>query len=197
MSRSSSSLPTDEDALQRLVVLAQGGDSAAFEKIYDQFFLPVYRYTAFRAPQEMVEDLVADVFVKVWEKLHQYRAQKGVPFGAWVFRIARHAVIDAYRRDRDFEEIVDEMEDPDVWNRADTRTHAKDTLRVVRSALGKLPKRYREILLLSYVAELTISEVSRVLRLTEGAVRILKFRALKKLEAALPADMRPEKHKRA
>lgn len=184
------SLPADESELQRLVALAQDGDGDAFEKVYEQFFLPVYRYTAFRAPQEMVEDLVADVFVKIWEKLHQYRAQKGVPFGAWVFRIARHAVIDAYRKDRDFEEIAEEMEDPDRWNRADARTHAKDTLRVVRTALQTLPKRYREILLLSYVAELKTGEVARVLRMTEGAVRILKFRALRKLEAALPQEMR-------
>jgi RNA polymerase sigma-70 factor, ECF subfamily len=182
--------PINEPELQRLVALARDGDSAAFERVYDQFFLPVYRYTAFRAPSEMVEDLVAEVFVKVWEKLHQYRFQKGVPFGAWVFRIARHAVIDAYRKDRSYEEVGEELEDPDRWNRADARTHAKDTLRVVRAALQELPKRYREILLLSYVAELSTSEVARVLRLTEGAVRILKFRALRKLEAQLPPEMR-------
>ena len=82
-----------EDELQRLVALAQNGDTDAFEQLYNQFFLPIYRYTAFRAPAEIAEDIVADVFVKAWEKLHQYKVKKGISFGAWLFRIARHTVI--------------------------------------------------------------------------------------------------------
>ncbi len=182
--------PLPEPELQRLVALARDGDSGAFERLYNQFFLAVYRYTAFRVPQDLAEDIVADVFVKVWEKLHQYRPQAGVPFGAWIFRIARHAVVDSYRKERDTEEVTEELEDTDAWNRADARTRSEDTLRVVRAAVDKLPRRYREVLLLTYVAELPTDEVARTLRLTEGAVRILKFRALKKLEAILPPEMR-------
>ncbi len=180
----------EEMALQALVRRAQEGDADAFEKIYDKFFLPIYRYTAFRAPVEMAEDIVADVFVKAWEKLHQYKTQAGVPFGAWLFRIARHTVIDAYRKERNFEEVSEEIADPDSFNRADARVRTNDLLRVVRGALNDLPKRYREVLLLSYVAELPGGEVARVLRMSEGAVRILKFRALKKLESLLPPEMR-------
>lgn len=187
-----SSQPLPEGELQSLVLQAQQGDSDAFEKIYDHFFLPLYRYTAFRAPHEMVEDLVADVFVKAWEKLHQYKAHKGVPFGAWLFRIARHTVIDAYRRERDFGEVTEEMADEDILNRADTRTRRGDTLRVVRTAVQQLPKRYREVLLLSYVADLTTTEVARSLRMTEGGVRILRFRALRKLKSLLPQEIQED-----
>lgn len=172
-----------------LVTKAQGGDSAAFERLYLHFFLPIYRYTSFRAPAEMAEDIVADIFVKAWEKLHQYKPHGGIPFGAWLFRIARHTVIDAYRRDRNFEEISDELEDTDDMNRADAAVQKHDILRIVRGALDQLPRRYREILVLSYVAELSHREVARVLRLTEGAVRILKFRALRKLEGLLPPEL--------
>lgn len=181
-----------EEELQRLVRLAQEGDTEAFEQIYNNFFLPIYRYTAFRAPAEMAEDIVADVFVKAWEKLHKYKVQKGIPFGAWLFRIARHTVIDAYRRDRDFEEISEDVIDPDRMNRADAGMRNAEVLKTVRDALEQLPKRYREILVLSYIAELPHSEVARVLRMTEGGVRILKFRALRKLESLLPPDIREE-----
>jgi RNA polymerase sigma-70 factor (ECF subfamily) len=173
-----------------LIAAAQGGDTEAFGRVYDHFFLPVYRYTAFRAPAEMVEDLVSDIFVKAWEKLHQYKVRKDVPFGAWLFRIARHTVIDAYRTQRQFEEVSEEMADPDDLNRADARVHSNDVLLAVRGAMGKLSKRYREILLLSYVAQLSHEEVARSLRMTEGGVRILKFRALKKLESFLPPEFR-------
>jgi len=181
--------PLAESELLRLIVEAQEGDTESFGRVYDHFFLPVYRYTSFRAPQEIVEDLVADIFVKAWEHLHKYRPQKGVPFGAWLFRIARHTIIDSYRRERHFEEVSEELADPDELNRADTSLKTKDTLRIVRKAMQDLPKRYREVLLLSYMAELPTSEVARVLRLTEGGVRILKFRALKKLETLLPSEM--------
>lgn len=180
---------TQEKALLVLVQRSQDGDTEAFGKIYDLFFLQVYRYTAFRVPQEIAEDLVADIFVKAWEKLHTYKARKNIPFGAWLFRIARHTVIDAYRTHRGFEEVSESLVDPDTLNRADSKVHRDDLLRIVNKALDALPGRYREILLLSYMAELPHSEIARVLHMTEGAVRILKFRALKRLEQALPKDV--------
>ncbi|MBI2635699.1 sigma-70 family RNA polymerase sigma factor [Candidatus Peregrinibacteria bacterium] len=183
-----------ESELQRLVMLAQDGDADAFEKLYLQFFLPIYRYTAFRMDASAAEDIVADVFVKAWEKLHKYKPKKGIPFGAWLFRIARHTVIDAYRRNRDFDEVSEELADPDALNRADAETRNADVLRVVRNALDQLPRRYKEILILSYIAELPHHEVARVLRMTEGGVRILKFRALRKLESLLPPDIADRSH---
>ncbi len=179
----------NDPAIADLVRRAQEGETEAFEKVYDHFFLPVYRYTAFRVHAELVEDIVADIFVKAWEKLHQYKVQKGIPFGAWLFRIARHTVIDSYRRDRGFEEVSEDTADPDDMNRADAQTHRNDLLRVVHEAMDQLPGRYREILILAYIAELPHSEVARVLKMTEGGVRILKMRALRKLEALLPPEI--------
>ena len=121
--------------------------------------------------------------------MYKRQVQKNVPFGAWLFRIARHSVIDAYRASRGFEEMNESFVDPDELNRADTRTRRGYTLEIVRKAVGELPKRYREILLLSFMAELPHSEIARVLRMTEGSVRILKLRALRKLEGLLPPDM--------
>jgi len=182
-------VPLPEAELQELIVASKGGDTEAFGKLYDHFFLPVYRYAAFRLPKEIAEDVTADIFVKAWEKIHTYKAQKGVPFSAWLFRIARHSVIDTYRTNRGFEEVPEQLEDTDTFNHTQTRMHRKDLVHSVQAALNKLPNRYREILLLSFVSELPHSEIARILRLTEGAVRILKLRALRKLEALLPSDM--------
>jgi len=182
-------LAPEDDRLRALIVRAQEGDSDAFSEVYTHFFTPIYRYVAFRVPSEMVEDLVADVFVKAWEKLGSYQARSGIPFGAWLFRLARHAVIDMYRGEKDTAEMPEELEDTDEFNRADTRTKRGDTLRIVRSAMEQLPSRYREVLELAYVAELPHSDIARVLKLREGAVRILKLRALRKLATYLPPEM--------
>ena len=180
-----------EQALQKLVRSAQQGDTDAFGEVYEQFFTPVYRYAAFRLPKEMAEDVTADVFVKAWEKLHTYKAHSGVPFAAWLFRIARHAVIDVYRSQRSFEEVPETLADTDSFNRAESRTERREVLTIVRAAVDELPRRYREVLLLAYVAELSHSDIARVLHLTEGAVRILKLRALRRLASLLPTDLAP------
>ena len=181
-------LPLENDGILTLVAQAQGGDTEAFGRVYDHFFLPIYRYTAFRAPRELVEDLVSDIFVKAWEKLHTYRPYKDVPFGAWLFRIARHTVIDAYRTQRAFDEVPEDLPDPDDLNRADDAAKRGDVLRIIREAFSQLPRRYREVLLLTYVSELSHADAAHTLRMTEGGVRILKFRALRKLKEHLPPD---------
>ena len=179
----------DEAKLIPLIKKAQRGDTAAFEKVYEHFFDSVYRYAAFRLPEEVCEDLVAEIFVKVWEKLHTYKMRRNIPFGAWLFRIVRHSVIDAYRKHRAFVEVPETVEDTDVLNKAETRVKQKLLIKTVRGAMDKLPSRYREVLHLSYMADLPHSEVARVMRTSEGSVRTLKFRALKRLEENLPPDM--------
>jgi len=186
------SKPISEHELLSLVTQAQEGDTKAFGRVYDHFFDSVYRYAAFRLPEAVCEDVVADAFVKAWEKLHTYRVRQGIPFGAWLFRIVRHTVIDAYRKRRDFEEVPETIEDPDALNRAEARVKQKDLLSVMRGAMDRLPSRYREVLHLSYVADLPHSEVARVMRTSEGSVRTLKFRALRRLEQELPPDLRDD-----
>ena len=180
--------PIPAEELKALVKRAQDGDTEAFGKIYDAYLTPIYRYVVFRFPQELAEDLVADIFVKAWEKLHSYRPVANVPFSAWLFRIARHVVVDAYRGQRGFEEISEDIVDEDAHSDPKHQTERRLSMVTVRGALGKIPRYYREILLLHYVSGLSHSEIARSLRITEGGVRILKFRALKKLEALLPKD---------
>lgn len=182
---------SDDLAVHLLVQQAQEGNTHAFGELYGHFFPAVYRYAAFRLPREIAEDVTADVFVKAWEKLHTYKTHRNIPFAAWLFRIARHTVIDVYRKDRSFDEVPDTFADPDVQNRAETRMERSELLQVVRAALDALPRRYREILLLSFMGDLSHSEIARVLHLTEGAVRVLKLRALRKFEAQLPQEYAP------
>ncbi|MDP6575523.1 MAG: RNA polymerase sigma factor [Candidatus Peribacteraceae bacterium] len=184
-----SPLDTKEQAILELVKKAKDGCTESYSKIYDHYFNQIYRYAALRVPSEVAEDLVAEIFVKAWEKLHMFKEQKGVPFGAWLFRIARNEIIDTYRTSKTWEEIDDALVDTDKENRADTEANRMFLLKIVREAMDKLPRRYYDILSLCFIADLSHEEAAKVLRCSEGSVRVLKFRALKKLKEELPPGM--------
>lgn len=182
-------MDTKEQAILELVKEAKEGSTESYSKIYDHYFEQIYRYAALRVPAEIAEDLVADIFVKAWEKLHMFREQRGVPFGAWLFRIARNEIIDTYRTSKTWEEVDDALVDPDTENRADTEANRMFLLKIVREAMDKLPRKYNEVLSLCFIADLSHEEAAQVLRCSEGSVRVLKFRALKKLKEELPPGM--------
>ncbi len=184
--------PISPEELASLVLKAQDGDTESFGKIYDAYLTPIYRYVVFRFPQELAEDLVADVFVKAWEKLYSYKPLAGVPFSAWLFRIARHALIDAYRSTRGFEDLSEELPDENQENDPKKRTEQTLSVARVRKAIDQLPKDHRDVVLLHYISGLGHAEVARALHMTEGYVRILKFRALKKLEGLLGVSISSE-----
>src|SRR5918994_2735177 len=87
----------DETAIERLVGEARAGDAWAFGLLFDHFHLPIYRYIASRVQRPSdAEDLTQLVFVKALEALPRYQS-RGIPFGGWLFRLARNTVIDHAR----------------------------------------------------------------------------------------------------
>src|SRR5438046_10758131 len=87
----------DDAAIERLVQEAQAGDAWAFGRLFDHYHLPVYRFVASRVRRPSdAEDLTQLVFVKALEALPRYES-RGIPFGGWLFRLARNAVVDFTR----------------------------------------------------------------------------------------------------
>jgi len=96
----------DDETLDRLVEEARRGDSEAFGRIFDEYAAPIHRFIAsrVRSPTD-AEDLTQLVFVKALEALPRYEA-RGIPFGGWLFRLARNAVIDQVRTRRDYLPLI-------------------------------------------------------------------------------------------
>src|SRR4051812_38139996 len=95
----------DDAALERLVEQAKAGDATAFGELFDHYHEPIYRYVASRVHRPTdAEDLTQAVFVKALEALPRYET-RGVPFGGWLFRLARNAVIDFVRTRHDHVEL--------------------------------------------------------------------------------------------
>ena len=95
----------DDAAIERLVTEARDGDSWAFGMIFDHYHDSIYRFIASRVHRPTdAEDLTQHVFVKALEALPRYEA-RGIPFGGWLFRLARNAVIDFVRTRHDHAEL--------------------------------------------------------------------------------------------
>src|SRR5687767_1325948 len=87
------------DEIDALVEAAGRRDSQAFERLYETFAPRVHQYLVrhLNGRSAEAEDLTAEVFAKIYEKIGGYE-NRGVPFSAWLFRIAHNQLIDHVRR---------------------------------------------------------------------------------------------------
>ena len=178
----------DDAAIERLVTDAQLGDAWAFGMIFDHYHEPIYRFIASRVHRPSdAEDLTQHVFVKALEALPRYES-RGVPFGGWLFRLARNAVIDHVRTRHEHAEL-----DAIVgWAHGDS---GPDEIAVVRqeldavgAALASLTDEQREAIELRFFAGLSAREAAEAMGKQEGTVRGLQFRAIAALRRQLGID---------
>jgi RNA polymerase sigma-70 factor (ECF subfamily) len=175
----------DDEAVERLVAAAKAGDPEAFGSLFDVYYGPVYRYVASRVGRPSdAEDLAQLVFVKVLESLPRYE-QRGVPFGGWLFRLARNVVIDHVRTRREHVTL-------DVIVEKSTDDQGPDELAVLRQemdsiahALRRLTPEQREAVELRFFAGLSAKEAAEAMGRQEGTVRGLQFRAIAALRREL------------
>jgi RNA polymerase sigma-70 factor, ECF subfamily len=178
------SLPNE----QQLVTQAQQGSKEAVSALYEFYAQPIFRYISYRVESDMIaEDLAADVFLRMVQKLRQYR-YTGAPFGAWLFRIAATRIADYYRqRNRSKAEAIQEThpsDDTDPFGKIEKREE-RDHL---RQALRSLPEDYQTLLILRFMQQLPHQEVAAVLNKSEASIRVMQHRALKALAKALGND---------
>jgi RNA polymerase sigma-70 factor, ECF subfamily len=181
-------MTVDDEVIERLVEAARLGDPEAFGALFDHFYGPVHRYVAARVGRPSdAEDLAQLVFVKALEALPRYE-MRGVPFGGWLFRLARNAVIDHARtrhEHADLESIVDRAHgDAGPEEIAAVRQE----LDAVGTALAGLTDEQREAIELRFFAGLSAREAAEAMGKQEGTVRGLQFRAIASLRRQLGVD---------
>ena len=169
-----------------LVARAQA-DRAAFAAVYDHFFRRVYNYVRYHVREpETADDITAHVFERALRHLAEYRADRA-PFAVWLFRIARHAIIDHLRRLRrhpnlPLESIEDRGSDlPEPGEQvevAQTQAH-------VLALVAGLKEREREIVALKFGAGLTNRQIANLIGLSESNVGVILYRTLRALRREL------------
>lgn len=164
---------------------AVAGDSAALADIYDAYAPRVRRFLRHQLGDgDLAEELLQRTFVKMIEALPRYET-RGLPFAAWVFRIARNAVIDHRRTAHPaipLDRTLDRPSDRGDPVTAAERVQDRETL---RAALDALPPDQRQVLVWRFFAELSPAETAVLMGRSNGAVRILQHRALVSLRQIL------------
>ena len=186
-------MTVDDAALQRLVEASRAGDGDAFGQLFDHFHGPVYRYIASRVQRPSdAEDLTQLVFVKALEALPRYES-RGVPFGGWLFRLARNTVIDFVRTRHEHAELeaIGERRDADAG--PDDIAVFREDLNAVTAALAALTDEQREAIALRFFAGLSAREAAEAMGKQEGTIRGLQFRAIAALRRELGIDTEPER----
>jgi RNA polymerase sigma-70 factor, ECF subfamily len=184
----------DADTLASLLARARAGESQAFAAIYDAYAGRLYRFLLLRVQEPAdAEDLLQGVFVKVIEALPRYR-DRGLPFGAWLFRIARNAAID-FARARPNHQTLSLAEDHlDEGREPAAVAELRADRRLVREVLELLTPDQRDVLVYRFFAGLSPREIGALMGKREGSVRAIQFRALatlrRRLEPSHLADLR-------
>ena len=178
----------DDTAIERLVQEARAGDAWAFGLLFDHYHLPVYRYIASRVHRPSdAEDLTQLVFVKALEALPRYEA-RGIPFGGWLFRLARNAVIDHARTRHDHLDLDAATQHAGRDAGPDEVTLARQELDEVAAALAALTDEQRDAIALRFFGGLSAREAAVVMGKQEGTIRGLQFRAIAAIRRQLRID---------
>lgn len=174
---------------QSLVRRAQQQDQEAFAELYEAYFDRIYRYIALKIGDRIeAEDMTQQVFLKAMKSLPSYKLKKGVPFSAWLYRIAHNQVVDHFRKSArqptsQLTEAITPDEDPDDNPQRQTELKV-DTERLI-VATKKLTPAQREVIALRFASDLPVAEVARLMGRSEGAVKALQHSAVVALRKIL------------
>jgi RNA polymerase sigma-70 factor (ECF subfamily) len=179
--------PSDEILAERVA----RGDVAAFAILYDRYAPRVYAWSAHVLGTAEAEDVVQDVFTRLWNKAAQFDAKRG-RFAWWFIAVARHQIGGQLRRRTLRQRIVaaDEIDRvianaPDRGAGPDELAWTHEETEEVRRALGSLPDEQRRVILLAYFAGLSQSEIATLTGTPLGTVKKRTRLAFQKLRDSL------------
>ena len=161
---------------------AAQGDHNAFTWLFDQYYVPINRYIYFHVGnQQDTDDLTEIVFLNAWQNLPKFKQGKGT-FKAWLYRIAHNQMVDYHRKKipedsiEEFSNITADME------KSENQIIAKQEIRRLQEALAQLDERSRSVIIHRFIAGLDHRETAKLMGLSEGNVRIIQLRSLKKMK---------------
>jgi RNA polymerase sigma-70 factor, ECF subfamily len=177
-----------ENEAASLVDWAMHGDTEAFGRIYDAYADRIYRHVYYRIGNvEDAQDLTQEVFAKAWRVLPKYK-KTGTPFLGWLFTISHNRVIDYYRTKKNHAYLDKEIDMPDGGASPQAYVESRFSQLQIRRAILQLPEDQQQVILMTFIEGYGYREVAVALKKSEGNVRVMVHRALKKLHEILARE---------
>ncbi|MFC1643787.1 RNA polymerase sigma factor [Candidatus Omnitrophota bacterium] len=176
---------TDEE----LMMECRAESKEALEELFQRYKKRILNF-ALRFLNNLAdaEDIVSEVFYVITSKKGNYAPS--AKFSTWIHTVAYHRCIDRIRSKKKFatnwfrkteDDKYKEIEFVDTKPLADETVHKKETEEIVKRAVGKLPLKYKEVIILREYQDLQYEEIAKVLGCSKNKVKILLFRAREKL----------------
>ncbi len=162
------------------VKLAVSGDAEAFSTLYEQNVTRIYNYIFYRIGSEAdAEDLTARVFHRAFGHIEKYQ-EKGVPFTAWLYRIAHNLTANWYRDTRRRKEVSleDHTDIPHLAELPEREMEKTQEKELLLNAIRRLPQERQQLILLKFLEDLSNGEIAMIMGKTEGAIKSLYHRSL-------------------
>lgn len=170
-----------------LVDLAKADEKDAFGELYERYVEKIYNYIYYRTGNHHdAEDLTARVFFRAMGHIESY-TERGVPFQAWLYRIA-HNLVANWHRDRGRRKVIplDEFIASSLKSDGPDRQAEENEERArLLNAIRRLPEDRQQLLVLKFVEHLSNAEIGEIMDRTEGAIKSLYHRTLMTLRDEL------------
>lgn len=177
---------TSEDLERELQqVEAAKADPARFGVLYDKYYKPIFVFIYRRTGnEELTADLASMVFMKAMMNIRKYE-YRGVPFSAWLFRIAFNEV-NMYFRKSNSERVVS-LEKTDISTMIDDMEESgtEENKQVIMNALGQLPEEAVQLIELRFFEKRSFSEVGDIMGITENNAKVKVYRILDKMKSLI------------
>lgn len=149
--------------------------------MYNTYADDIFRYLFVHThDRELAEDLTADTFTKAWAHLDSFDFKQPRP---WLYKIARNAMTDHWRKKQPLQ-----LDDEEIVSDADSledQIEKRMSNEAVQAAIAKLPAEMKSVVTLRFILGYSARKTAESLGTTEGNVRVIQFRALKKLKRLL------------
>jgi RNA polymerase sigma-70 factor (ECF subfamily) len=154
-----------------------------FESAYRSHSKAIYNFLFWRTKNvQLAEDLTSKTFEKAWASRKSFH---GGSVQAWFYRIARNVLIDYWRVNKEL--AVDDIDGLHQSSSLKTEeiVHAKLELESLQVAVNKLPNDMRLVVTLRFIEGMSCKQVAKRLGLSDSNVRVIQYRALKKLKSSI------------
>lgn len=175
------------------LIQAAQRDAAQFRPLYNRYYTPIFHYIYRRTDDEaLTADLCSQVFLSALQKIGKYQ-YKGVPFSAWLYRIASNEVIQHFRNLKKNRTVSLETSQLGELIQEDYKGEDQQAMNAMIKLLNDLDEKDLQLIELRFFEKRPFKEIAEILELTENNTKVKTYRILERLRKRIKPNLKSGK----